>query len=342
MIAPPPRVVRRLVIAPTVVVLAGLLVPTALMVWLIVGALLTWLMPGRHRILRAVWMAAFYLVWDAVTLVGLFLLWLIGGFGAAHRRPWYRRAHVEWARIMIDVLFWQVRWTLRLRVVVEVGVQAKLPQVPVIVLCRHAGPGDSFIVVDRLLHQAHRVPAIVLKDSMQWDPAIDVLLNRLPSAFVTPRSRRRPGALSAMDTIAKIAGEMRSDDALLLFPEGGNVTTKRRLNRIAELRAGGQHELAERAVAMEHVMAPVPGGFLAALKAAPADSAVLVVAHTGLEQLVTFADIWRELPMDKTIVLGAWLTRVSDLPADDAGREAWLFERWEAIDAWIAARQLVD
>jgi hypothetical protein len=231
MIGPPPKVVRRLVIAPSVVLLAALLVPTALMVWLLVGALLTWLMPGRHRILRAMWMAAFYLVWDAITLVGLFVLWLAAGFGWAHKRLWYRHAHVEWARLMIDLLFWQVRWTLRLNVVVEVDAKARLPEVPVVVLCRHAGPGDSFILVDRLLHQAHRVPAIVLKDTMQWDPAIDVLLNRLPAAFVTPKSRRRPDALSAKDTIAQIAGGMGPEDALLIFPEGGNVTPRRRTAR---------------------------------------------------------------------------------------------------------------
>lgn len=338
MIGPPPKLVRRLVIAPTVVLLAVLLVPTALMVWLLVGALLTWLMPGRHRVLRAVWMAAFYLVWNAITLIGLFALWLAAGFGWAHERPWYRHAHVEWARVVIDLMFWQVRWTLRLNVVVEVDDHAKLPEVPVVVVSRHAGPGDSFIIVDRLLHQAHRVPAIVLMDSMQWDPAIDVLLNRLPAAFVTPRSRRRPGALSAKDTIAQIADRMGHEDVLLLFPEGGNVTPRRRTARIEELRESGEHDLATRAEAMEHVMAPVPGGFLAALEAAPADTAVLVVAHTGLEQLITARDIWRELPMDKTIVIGAWLTTVSELPVDEHGRSAWLFDQWERIDAWIAER----
>jgi hypothetical protein len=45
---------------------------------------------------------------------------------------------------------------------------------------------------------------------------------------------------------------------------------------------------------MRHVLAPRPGGLLAALDTAP-DADVGWVAHTGLERLVTVADVWREL-----------------------------------------------
>ena len=43
---------------------------------------------------------------------------------------------------------------------------------------------------------------------------------------------------------------------------------------------------------MTHVLAPRPGGVLAALEAAP-DADVLMVAHTGLDHLVTVSDVWR-------------------------------------------------
>jgi hypothetical protein len=89
-------------------------------------------------------------------------------------------------------------------------------------------------------------------------------------------------------------------------------------------------------------MAPLPGGFLAALEAAPPNAAVLVVAHTGLEELVTLREIWQELPMGKTIVIGAWLTLVSELPVDEDARALWLFEQWERIDAWIEERTPAD
>jgi len=339
-IAPPPRWVRRVVLAPLVVLLAVLLVPTSIMLALVVGAALTWLLPGRLRVLRLLWMLSFYVLWDAAALVVLFALWVASGFGLAMHRPWVQRAHVAVARWALAVLFWQVRWTLRLRIEIEVDAGARLPDVPVLVLSRHAGPGDSFILVDVLLGRARRAPAIVLKDTLQWDPAIDVLLNRLPAAFVTPLARRRPGQPGAAEIITRISADLGPDDALVLFPEGGNVTPRRREQRIAALRARGKDVLADRAERMPHVMVPHAGGFLSALDAVSPDAVVLVVAHTGLDRLVTVKDIWRELPMDKEIVLGGTLTRVADLPADVEGRELWLFEQWERVDAWISERDV--
>ena len=52
---------------------------------------------------------------------------------------------------------------------------------PLLVLCRHAGPGDSFLLAHALINWYDREPRIVLEESLQWDPAINVLLNRLPS-----------------------------------------------------------------------------------------------------------------------------------------------------------------
>ncbi|SKC36490.1 1-acyl-sn-glycerol-3-phosphate acyltransferase [Krasilnikoviella flava] len=340
MIAPPPRWVRRLVLAPLVVLLAVLLVPTSIMLALVVGAALTWLLPGRLRVLRLLWMLSFYVLWDAAALVVLFALWVASGFGLAMRRPWMQRAHVAVARWALAALFWQVRWTLRLKIVVEAPTGASVPDVPVLVLSRHAGPGDSFILVDTLLGRGHRTPAVVLKDTLQWDPAIDVLLNRLPAAFVTPLSRRKRGQPGATETIARISAGLGPDGALVLFPEGGNVTPRRRARRIAALRARGKDVLADRAERMPHVMAPHAGGFLSALEVVSPDAVVLVVAHSGLERLVTARDIWRELPMDKEIVLGGELTRVADLPTDAEGRELWLFDQWERVDAWISERDV--
>ena len=41
------------------------------------------------------------------------------------------------------------------------------------------------------INRFNREPAIVLKDTLQWDPAIDVLLNRVPTRFVTTGRRRK-------------------------------------------------------------------------------------------------------------------------------------------------------
>ena len=120
----------------------------------------------------------------------------------------------------------------------------------------------------------------------------------------------------------------------MIFPEGGNFTEGRRTRGIERLRKLGLDKMAERAEAMTHVLAPRPGGFIAALDAAP-EADVVLVAHTGLDHVVTVGDIWRELPMDKRIVMRWWKIPRAEIPEDRDERIEWLFGWWERIDVWI-------
>jgi hypothetical protein len=99
--------------------------------------------------------------------------------------------------------------------------------------------------------------------------------------------------------------------------------------------------MASRAEAMTHVLAPRPGGFLAALDAAP-DADVVLVAHTGLDHLLTVRDLWRELPMDKQIIMRWWQVPRSEIPEAREARIDWLFGWWEQIDTWIEQNRPKD
>jgi len=335
----PPRLVRRLVLAPAMVLLAVVLIPTTAMLVIVVGGLLAWILPGRLRLVRIIWMASFYVIWDAACLVALFGLWVGSGFGIWIRRPAFERSHYRLARRMLQLFFWQVRWTLRLEIdVVDADLGNVLTGTPIVVASRHAGPGDSFILVHALLNWFDRRPRIVLKDTLQWDPAIDVLLNRLPTQFVTPRKARRHGAPGQSDAVGGLARGLDEHSALLIFPEGGNVTPRRRLARIEALRSQGRDDLAAQAEQMINVMAPHSGGMLAALEQAP-QAGVVFVGHTGLDDLVTVHDIWRALPVDKRIVMKGWSVPPSAIPRERDAQEQWLFDSWQRTDEWIAAHE---
>ena len=127
----------------------------------------------------------------------------------------------------------------------------------------------------------------------------------------------------------------------MIFPEGGNFTPQRRQRGIDRLRKLGMERMARRAEAMTNVLAPRPGGFLAALDAAP-DADVVLVAHTGLDHMLTVGDVWRELPMDKRIIMRWWQVPREEIPAGPRGRIDWLFGWWERIDAWIAENRPED
>jgi 1-acyl-sn-glycerol-3-phosphate acyltransferase len=198
---------------------------------------------------------------------------------------------------------------------------------PVIVLSRHAGPGDSFLLVHQLLSVYRRKPRIVMKAALQLDPSLDVVINRLPHAFVRPR--RAVVTLPAQEVstqetvqegpvtleIRRLAAGLGPTGALVIFPEGGNFTPGRWRRGIRTLEESRRFEEARRARAMANLLPPRSGGAFAAIDSAPSAD-VIFVAHTGLDDLVSVADMWRALPMEQII-------------------------RAEQIDAWIAENRPV-
>ena len=334
----PPVVLRRLVLAPLLVVVTVVAL-TSLPVLLLVAAAASTVLPGRWRPLRLLWMVLLYLVLEFVAIIVLFALWVASGFGWRIRSPRFQHAHYGIVRWYLQVLFWECGRVLHVRVDVEGPPPTSYDGRPLLILSRHAGPGDSFLVVHALVNWYAREPRIVLKDTLQWDPAIDIVLNRLPNRFIRPGHDKhgRNGDIVERQ-VSELSRNLDQNDAFVIFPEGGNFTEHRRKRAIERLRRKGLTEEAERAEQLHHVMAPKPGGVLAALTNAN-DADVVFVAHTGVEHMVTVLDVWRELPMDTAIEMRWWLVPAADVPKDREARIDWLFDWWKQIDDWIAERR---
>jgi 1-acyl-sn-glycerol-3-phosphate acyltransferase len=323
-------VFRRFVIAPAVVALT-VVVWVTLPLWLIVAAALAPVLPGRWRALRLFWMFVVYLTSESVMLTVMFGLWLAAGFGRRIRTPYFEGIHYDLIQGLMWLFFAEARRVLALRIVTDGPSPDAYPGKPIIVACRHAGPGDSFTLIHALMDWYHREPRVVLKNTMAWDPMIDVVLSRVPARFISTQPKR---GHDLDREIAELARGLDENDAFVIFPEGGNFTPERRVRAIERLRRMGMERMAQRAERMTNVLAPKPGGLLAALDAAP-DADVVLVAHTGLDHLFTVADIWRELPMDKILIMRWWQVSRDDIPADREERIEWLFGWWERIDDWI-------
>jgi len=334
----PPLWVRRVVLAPAMVLVA-LFVVTTLPLWLLAAAGLSPLLPfSRWRLLRLLWFLVLHMVLEAVLLAALAVLWVASGFGWKIRAPRFERLHYDLVQLYLRIVFWEAKRVLHVRVSVAGPDPSSYADRPLIVLSRHAGPGDSFLLVHALVNWYDREPRIVLKDTMQWDPAIDVVLNRLPNRFISPN----PGVTGDLveGQIGELASNLDDNDAFVIFPEGGNFTEHRRARAIERLRRKGLLDEAAKAEAMRHVLAPRPGGVLAALTRAP-DADVVWVAHTGTDHLHSVADIWRELPMDQTILMRWWQVPSDEVPRGRAEQIAWLYEWWARIDTWIGANRVV-
>ena len=234
----PPYIARRVLIAP-LVVMSIVLAVGALPLWLLIAAFVSRYVPGRWRILRVAWFLFVYLVLQALGLVVLFAIWIVSGFGWKLRSPSFQEAHYQFMAWWLRRVMGSARRTFRIVTDIRIPEQPPSPDRPLLVLSRHAGPGDSFLLIDGLLNGDHerRRPRIVLKDLLQWDPCVDVLINRLPNRFVPAHGG---GGQGAIDAIEDLTSTMNAGDAFVIFPEGGNFTAKRRSRAIEKLEEIGR------------------------------------------------------------------------------------------------------
>jgi 1-acyl-sn-glycerol-3-phosphate acyltransferase len=322
-----PLLARRLLIpvliAFEVLLLLGLAL--AAVIGLLVG-----LADRRLRLLKVALMGMAYVVAEVLALISFAGVWALRPF---RPRGWYDRVNLRILVVALGAILGAGRVLLGFRVVVE-DPPSPSPldhREPVIVLARHGGIGDSYALVWLLAGRYQRRPRVVLKEVLLWEPLLDVALNRLGASFLSRRTDRDADPASQIGILARDLG---AGDALLLFPEGGNWTPRRRLRAIARLRADRKPEASRKAQLMEHVLPPHPDGVLACLQTRP-DLAVVVFAHTGLDKITSVAAVWDAIPF-RTPMTVRWWPAVPP-PPDPEGQRNWLTTEWAVVDEWIDA-----
>jgi 1-acyl-sn-glycerol-3-phosphate acyltransferase len=269
----PPRLVRRIVLAPLLIVIAAAVVvlfPLLALVAVAFGLARGFRaghprsadpraapVPGQARAsrlgrLRILRLLSFALIWLVAETAALFMclaLWITSGFGGRLRTEPYQSRHYAIMEWYLGRLYGAAERTLGLRIEVHEpeltsGEQAARLARPVIVLSRHAGPGDSLLLVHHLLTVYHRRPRIVMKAALQLDPGLDVVANRVPNVFISPQ---RAGEKIYTDQIRRLAAGLDHNGALVIFPEGGNWTPGRWRRGIRRLERQGRADLAARA-----------------------------------------------------------------------------------------------
>jgi hypothetical protein len=321
---PPPLIVRRLVLAPLVVLLCVVLTlasPFLLLATLVVDVL--W--RGGLGLTRLAAFCVVYLVCEAAMILALVVLWLASGFGLARLEA----AHYSLVRGWLRAISAAASSLLGLRIEV---VDPPVPRPgPLLVFGRHAGAGNSLMMIRMLMLRYGRRPRVVMLAFLQWDPVIDVVAHRVPSLFIEHDPEQSGHFVEA---IGQLAGGMGDTDALVLYPEGHDFTERLRVKVIASLRRRGHHRAADRAESWEYVLPPRHKGPLAAILGAP-NADVVLVAHTALEEVGSFRELHNRLPLERPIQAHYWRVPAAEVPHEREALIAWLYGWWQTIDDWI-------
>jgi 1-acyl-sn-glycerol-3-phosphate acyltransferase len=333
----PPLVLRRALMIPAlgsaIVTGAVLLVAVA-----VVTGPVSLCLRGHWRAVRLGAFLVSYLALELAALASAFAIWLRCGPAARRDVARYQELNFRLIEKLLARMYGAARRLFRLRVEILADHQAQqqldagVSTGPVIVLARHAGPGDSFLLVYGLLAYAGRRPLLVVKHTLILDPWIDVLLGRVPHSYVDPNGHSD----RAVALISDLASGLAARDALVIFPEGGNFTPGRRRRAIRHLQHRGHHRRAAQAARQHYVLPPRPSGTLNAIDAAP-QADLVIVAHTGLEHLDSAAAVWKGIPLERPLRVTWWRIPAGDLPSGADARTEWLNAQWARVDDWIAS-----
>ncbi len=324
-------IVRRLVLAPFVFILSILLLVLS-PILLLLAAIADLFLPGNWRTLRLVGFVTSYLALEVIGLVAMVGLWIASGFGTRIKSSGMQEAHYGFMRWWLRTINGAAQALFHLRIHIE---DRPVPRPgPILVFCRHAGPGNSMLLIGTILVGYRRRPRIVMLAKLQWEPLYDIMLNRLPNRFIRHDPKNRDRYINAIGDLAHGLGDQ---DAFVLFPEGKDFTPKVRLRAIDYLQRKGHLAAAERAEKMKYVLPPRHNGVMAALQSA-SDADVVLVAHAVLEDVGTFKELWSRIPLSHPIETRYWRIPPSEVPRERDELIEWLYQWWERIDQWIAAR----
>ena len=100
----------------------------------------------------------------------------------------------------------------------------------------------------------------------------------------------------------------------------------------------GRTDRAGLAANMTHVLPPRTAAALTALRACD-NMTVVFVVHEGLDDLYSLGQIWRNVPLDRTVRASYWSVEREQIPDDREQFTAWLYKEWARLDAWIDLQQ---
>jgi 1-acyl-sn-glycerol-3-phosphate acyltransferase len=199
--------------------------------------------------------------------------------------------------------------------------------VPLIVLSRHCGPGDSVLVAWLLAVEYRMRLRVVLKAVLRCEPLLDLAGGWGCLCFLGRGDRARR-------QVRFFAESLSGGQAMLLFPEGANFSWPRWRNAIHRLRSTGDLRAAARALRQSHTLPPRSGGAAAAVAGAP-NANLLVLTHNGF-CADGRARPWWQLPVHRQLLVRTVLVPAAEVPSPKQLAH-WLDQTWTRVDSWVAA-----
>jgi 1-acyl-sn-glycerol-3-phosphate acyltransferase len=239
------------------------------------------------------------------------------------------KAEAWWANAMLQ----SAVFIYGMRLVVE-GAE-NLSGGRVLVFMRHTSILDTMIPLSVVGRPFAKHVRYVMKREVLWNPCVDVVGRRIPTAFVNRGGTRDAGDI---EYVKALSDNLGPEGIVVIYPEGTRFTKEKQTKRLADIQKNNP-ELSDRARTLQHVLPPHLGGSLALLSRKREDTDVAFCAHVGLEGAGKMSDWAGGQLSGRTIRIRFFPVPSANVPDSERARIDWLYEQWQEVDAWIEEQQ---
>lgn len=324
----PPKYLRRLLSIP-IIALLGFVLFVGLPLWITIALVAD--VASNIRRMRC----------TRIVLFLLFVPWLemlavLIGFGIWVRRAGRIRGEPAQRQLQKLLSFYghwltQATKTLLGLNVTVTGIESVDDGAPLLCFGHHTSVLDSFLPVDVLGHGRKYQMHYVIKKTLAYAPAFDLVGHWIPVHFVD-----RSGKNSEQETraVGQLAAVLPARTTQVIYPEGTFYTPARH-SRALERLAIQDPTLLQRAEQLSYVLPPRAGGALSMLEHNPTAD-VLFFVHAGFEPFVNIGRILRNVPFTETVRVHMWRVKRSEVPIEATAQYRWLFSEFERMEQWVA------
>ena len=245
--------------------------------------------------------------------------------------PSHRRSRVGWK--------FQERWACFqsagimkiFGVTMDVEGLEEMRDEPFILLIKHTSMADTTLPLFLFSVRRGALLRYVLKEEMLNNPLFNFVARMFPNIFI---KRGSGDSESQYLRIAKLSEGLNPGDGVVIFPEGTRFSDEKRDRVQKKLAKSTNALLKDHAERIKNMLPLRAGGAAAAIQSAP-NAHILFCGHVGFEGSRTMGHLWRGALIGNKIKVKFWCHAPETIPHDEDALEAWLYEQWERMDAWV-------
>ena len=268
-------------------------------------------------------------------LVGAAALWLARPL--VRDEAWYRLANRKLQRIWARGLFWGAVRIYGIRLSID-GLEALEDERPALVLSRHASTLDTMIPL-AIVRQLKRF-GYVIKAELLMDPALDIVAQRFPNAFVR---RGGPDPEREIAKVLELGRDLGPGAAVVVYPEGTRFSEEKRAQLLEKFEACGDDERLAIARRLKRTLPPLrEGGMRLIEEMREAD--LVIVAHRGIDRGSSMAALFAGGMTHAGLDIAIWRIPAVEVPREREKIQAYLVDIWAEVDRFACgeARSAAD